>query len=316
MNADRLKNATVAKYFDVDKLSADLMSWDLNVQPLHPEKPGSHVASIAQINGGKFLYDFASFLITLDHRGATPPDMYTFSVPQISAGPFWHRGRSYGSNYIFVQQPGTEFHVITPKGFEIFHISLPEADVHRRLHSYGLGQARFQKLPKAFHAPAQLMQDARSILAKSCWEEGFAKDWIADDLVDRIVECWLAQEGLTPRRETLTIPKAALEQCLEAVSAGDTVGLDVSRICASTGVSRRALERAFSEMLGLGPSTFFKVARLAEARRRLINPPDENQTVANAMFETGFSHVGQFARDYRKMFGELPSDTLKRVTGA
>jgi len=30
--------------------------------------------------------------------------------------------------------------------------------------------------------------------------------------------------------------------------------------------------------------------------------------VANAW---GFWHMGQFARDYRRLFGELPSDTLR-----
>jgi transcriptional regulator GlxA family with amidase domain len=26
----------------------------------------------------------------------------------------------------------------------------------------------------------------------------------------------------------------------------------------------------------------------------------------------GFNHVGQFSRDYRQLFGELPSETLQR----
>ena len=33
-------------------------------------------------------------------------------------------------------------------------------------------------------------------------------------------------------------------------------------------------------------------------------------SVADAANEWGFWHMGQFAKDYRRMFGELPSETL------
>jgi AraC family ethanolamine operon transcriptional activator len=34
--------------------------------------------------------------------------------------------------------------------------------------------------------------------------------------------------------------------------------------------------------------------------------------VADIAIRWGFWHMGQFARDYRAMFGELPSETLKK----
>jgi len=34
--------------------------------------------------------------------------------------------------------------------------------------------------------------------------------------------------------------------------------------------------------------------------------------VADVANRHGFWHMGQFAKDYRKTFGELPSETLKR----
>lgn len=48
--------------------------------------------------------------------------------------------------------------------------------------------------------------------------------------------------------------------------------------------------------------------RLARVRRQLT---EGKTTVAQAASRWGFWHLGQFARDYRLQFGELPSKTLK-----
>ena len=51
---------------------------------------------------------------------------------------------------------------------------------------------------------------------------------------------------------------------------------------------------------------YINAMRLNGARRELMNRLKVNEA-ANAW---GFWHMGQFAKDYRKLFGELPSETL------
>lgn len=56
---------------------------------------------------------------------------------------------------------------------------------------------------------------------------------------------------------------------------------------------------------------FVKKVRLERARS-LLSRPDGITTVTGVVLACGFSNLGHFARDYRNMFGELPSKTLRR----
>jgi len=86
----------------------------------------------------------------------------------------------------------------------------------------------------------------------------------------------------------------------------------ITELCEATHVSRRALFYAFGELLGRSPGAHAKVVRLHAARRRIIQLRHQ-RCVQQVALELGFNHPGQFAIDYAKLFGELPSETGKRA---
>jgi transcriptional regulator GlxA family with amidase domain len=55
---------------------------------------------------------------------------------------------------------------------------------------------------------------------------------------------------------------------------------------------------------------FVKRVRLRHARRMLL-APEPDTTVAKVALICGFGNLGNFAKDYRNLFGELPSHTLR-----
>lgn len=80
----------------------------------------------------------------------------------------------------------------------------------------------------------------------------------------------------------------------------------VAQLCLDIGVSRRTLQTGFNEVMGLSPLSYVKAVRLRNARSQLL----DKRSVTDAATEFGFWHFGHFARDYQKMFGEKPSQTL------
>ncbi len=46
-------------------------------------------------------------------------------------------------------------------------------------------------------------------------------------------------------------------------------------------------------------------------RDRLLTARNEGKTVTDIAMKYSFFHLGQFAVDYRKIFGESPSETLR-----
>jgi AraC-like DNA-binding protein len=85
----------------------------------------------------------------------------------------------------------------------------------------------------------------------------------------------------------------------------------IAELCKTSHVSERRLHYAFVDTYGLPPYQFFITWALDIARRRLIAASPDKVTVAWIAMGTGFSHLGRFARYYRKAYGELPSDTLR-----
>lgn len=81
----------------------------------------------------------------------------------------------------------------------------------------------------------------------------------------------------------------------------------LQELCKITSVSKRTLIYAFQEHYGISPKTYINAMRLNGARRALL----QSQTIVDAANAWGFWHMGQFAKDYRKLFGELPSETVK-----
>jgi len=86
----------------------------------------------------------------------------------------------------------------------------------------------------------------------------------------------------------------------------------IAELAQTLGVRRRTLELAFHDYLGLSPARYAAVLRLNAMRRELLRASADTLRVADLAQRYGIAHLGRFAGDYRKMFGELPSQTLHR----
>jgi AraC family ethanolamine operon transcriptional activator len=98
------------------------------------------------------------------------------------------------------------------------------------------------------------------------------------------------------------------------LSRGDNA-VHVTDLCTAAGVSERTLQYAFKEVMGLTPVNYLMRLRLHRVRQALLAATHGSTTVSAEALKWGFWHFGEFSRAYRECFGELPSDTLRRVPG-
>lgn len=80
------------------------------------------------------------------------------------------------------------------------------------------------------------------------------------------------------------------------------------------GVTPRGLEYAFRSSLGATPARYLLARRLVWARSDLLAGQGGNVTAAAS--RGGFDHPGRLAGQYRRLFGELPSETLRAAVRA
>ena len=84
----------------------------------------------------------------------------------------------------------------------------------------------------------------------------------------------------------------------------------INDLCQMLGVSCRKLYTAFILTRGESPSLYLKRRRLMLAHQVLSNAGSEPLLVKTVALNHGFWHLGNFSQDYRKLFGETPSETL------
>ena len=85
----------------------------------------------------------------------------------------------------------------------------------------------------------------------------------------------------------------------------------VAELCLKIGVSRRRLQYAFQEILDTSPIQYLRAIRLDRVRRELKKVSDDTTGVQDVAARWGFWHLGHFSTDYKRMFGESPSATLR-----
>jgi len=99
---------------------------------------------------------------------------------------------------------------------------------------------------------------------------------------------------------------------LKQLEADSSNSLTVTGLCQAVGSSYSTLQRAFLEEFGVSPQLYIRIRRLTAVQKELAQP-EYKGTISDIAHEWGFWHMSAFAKDYRKQFGELPSETLSRA---
>jgi len=88
--------------------------------------------------------------------------------------------------------------------------------------------------------------------------------------------------------------------------------IHMAQLCDVTGVSERSLRNACHAVCGTSPKRYLTRRRMEAARNALAEARPGEATVTRIATDHGFFELGRFAAAYSSLFGERPSDTLRR----
>ncbi len=84
-------------------------------------------------------------------------------------------------------------------------------------------------------------------------------------------------------------------------------------VAKSVHMSVRSIQQGFRDELGMSPMAYLRSRRLDRVHEELTDAvPSDGVTVTAVAERWGFHHLGSFAVEYRKRWGETPSETLRR----
>ncbi len=90
----------------------------------------------------------------------------------------------------------------------------------------------------------------------------------------------------------------------------------LAEICSAIGVSERTLRTCCQEQVGMGPARYRRLRRMHLARCALLRADPTISTVTTIATDHGFWELGRFSVEYRALFGESPSASLRRMPTA
>jgi AraC family ethanolamine operon transcriptional activator len=233
-------------------------------------------------------------------------------------------GLPVGPGHLLACMPGIEVEFVVAAGYESVSFLLSPDDL--RAHLRGRGREGEFRLPLG----VELLTKSPPAHGLYAWGRRLADTAARQpDVFDRpqaqaaaqveLLETLLATLGsaarVGPAPQDLTRQgHSRAVQDAEDYALGHTAErLHVTDLCEAAGVSERTLQYAFKEVMGMTPVAYLSRLRLHRVRQALRAATHGSTTVTTEALRWGFWHFGDFSRAYRTCFGELPSDTLRRV---
>jgi AraC-like DNA-binding protein len=159
---------------------------------------------------------------------------------------------------------------------------------------------------RGLHRAAIRMAEARA----AAFTDIEAAHGLEQQLLHMLIECLSEggeEETATGRRHRGIL--ARLEDWLIAEPF-----LSMSDLCAALGVSDRLLRLCCKEHLGMGPRSYRHLRGMQQVRSTLRSRNLDGASVSEVARRHGFHSLGRFATNYRALYGELPSVTLRRAS--
>lgn len=305
------------QFHDFDAFAEAAESWDLTS---HQLDRGGFQSDMVQASLGPVHLAYARFNRALEMHGEPPSRLRTFAILSERSSNWWWRGRETPRHAIMVYPVGAEIATVSRPGYEGYAVSIAED------HLEDVALAADLPSPQDLFRGHEVFECSPAIASalrfglRACRETLVQLPETAQEQVRRELEFLLptnilnaiANGSAERARSGSRFRTVVVDRVLDYVAAFPRQPLTVGDICRVAGASERTVQNGFLERFGLRPKAYLRDRRLNGARLELRTSDPHGTAINQVAHRWGFWHLGQFAGDYRRLFGELPSDTLRR----
>jgi AraC family ethanolamine operon transcriptional activator len=311
----------ISRTFDsFEELATIVRAWDTDFRQIRRSEDGHRLLQVL-IDG--LLMSRAQFGCHVDQHGTTPAGFRTFALLEESCPPTYWFGRNVGPNDLLIFPEHGEIEAISRPGFCNHTVAIPMhelANFFERSGGPDLGHVLGPE-DTVVTPPPDLLRRLRAHLRKISFDESVLSRSLAlfDAYRDKLFALLLeilrdkAEPGLLPLHHSQA---RRIRDVARLVDARREEPPCIADLCAIAKVPERTLNEIFRRDVGMSPGAFVKGSRLYGTHRDLWRAYPSRVRIADVANAWGFWHMGQFAADYRKLFGEMPRATLKRLPAA
>lgn len=247
-----------------------------------------------------------------------PPERIVIFFPTSTAPLIWGGTKLRLGDIVF-QSRGERMHQWTPGEGKWGLVSLPP----EQLSACGLALTGLKLTAPTFRRvlrpPKAVASRLLRVHASACHLAETRHELLANpevvrsleqELLHALVNC-LTADNADDHDDTLRHRAIILARFENALTALKDRQLNVPALCAAIGVPERTLRMCCNEFLGMSPTRYLLLQRLNKVRSALRRADPVTASVAEIAQNHQFEEPGRFAVTYRKVFGEMPSATLR-----
>ncbi|KWA74805.1 AraC family transcriptional regulator [Burkholderia ubonensis] len=304
---------------DVDSLAEWTSGWSVQLQ-LDQLSPGSFHGKIHEVRFDDLQLLRERANRALLKRGSASSHRTSFSIPLATVGAGYCGGALLPPKTLLVSNCTTLPELRTPGNYDTAILTVLTQTLQALASIDELTDRQILSNDACLLAlPESHYERLRAFLAATFTEIGAAESLLAWLPARKALHDTLLLEltsALSDTTESFRLAHTArrriVDRVRELVIETPDVPFTVLDICRVVGTSRRKLQYCFEEILGTHPAYYLRVVRLNAVRRTLREHSPATASVSDVAFQWGFWHLSRFATHYRQLFGELPSDTLRR----
>lgn len=164
-------------------------------------------------------------------------------------------------------------------------------------------------LAKRFREDVRVVMESMLSVGAKTYRSAAGKAFVCG-LVNGFNMEWLRQSTIATHKTSRARERFLLARKLLLEPREDVAGH--FRIASREIGSQRLVEQAFSNQVNMGPLSYSRVARLHNARWKLLDKSLDEESIGDIAAEEGFWDWSRFTSYYRRQFDELPSETRSR----
>jgi len=291
------------------------VNWDIEFRQLDAGVPRARAAVMGT---SRCMVLRGEYNRAYHQAGQMPNNTLTLGIPDPESGNFRWCGKQASGGQILNFNLESGFDGAFDAGFSGFAISFQEDLLQETLEAlelnidlqHILGASEFWSQAEDVTSNLSDRLSAAFRTAKASYDPDAAE--LFNFSAAAVILNFLAKNKTQVSPSSLSVRRRVLLTALEYLADEDALPLTVSELCTKIGVSAPTIYRAFHEEFGVGPKYYIQIRRLSGVRQHLL-ASENGESITDIANRWGFWHMGQFARDYRKMFGQLPSESLKRT---
>jgi len=251
-------------------------------------------------------------------EGATRPGGLSIFLQTRGAPAFSGNGRRFDQRSLMVVGPDEEFCLAADASSRRWcSLYIPNEKLARanRNTATAVGSMRgvFQLLPPRIERFRSVIEQLDQTVqqAPSAFDSAASQKAAEQKLAREVRNVLAAPPEVEHPVGRHAVPRSQIiRMSMDFVDQHDGEYLPVEQLATAAGISERTLRDAFQQYFGVSPVQYFNRRTLHQVRAALKAADPSQATVTEVATQFGVWHFGRFARDYRFLFGELPSETL------